>query len=92
MIVVGATLLILGLLVMLAIVFFDGGGGAMMFGTVLVIFGMVLLLIGGAMADAKTQGAFMAQCLKDHKEYECTAMWRAGEDHTTVVPVPVIVR
>lgn len=32
---------------------------------------------------------FMRQCLKDHKEYECTAMWRAGRSH--FVPMPLII-
>ena len=31
--------------------------------------------------------AFMFECTKDHKEYECTAMWRAGEPKTVVVPI-----
>jgi hypothetical protein len=30
---------------------------------------------------------FMADCQKERKEYECTAMWRAGEPTTVVVPV-----
>jgi len=35
---------------------------------------------------------FYAQCTQDHKAYECTAMWRAGETNTVVVPVPIITR
>lgn len=39
--------------------------------------------------DIKEQERFMVECLKDHKEYECTAMWRAGE--SKVMPVPIII-
>lgn len=33
--------------------------------------------------------AFMSECQKDRKHYECVAMWRAGESRTTAVPVIV---
>lgn len=32
---------------------------------------------------------FMAGCLEDHKEYECMAMWRAGDRASDVVVVPM---
>ena len=32
---------------------------------------------------------FMTQCMEDHKEYECTAMWRAGSSEApTIMLVP----
>ena len=32
--------------------------------------------------------AFMAECVADgRKNYECVAMWRAGENHSQVMPV-----
>ncbi len=58
------------------------------------------LWIGGALAMAMVMAVaggnaerekFMRGCLADRKEYECTAMWRAGESHTTVMPIPVII-
>lgn len=44
-------------------------------------------LVVGAREKEKARKAFMAECVKDHKEYECTAMWRAGEPKTVVVPI-----
>lgn len=35
--------------------------------------------------------AFMAECEKDRKHYECEAMWRAGNSHSAVVPMPMII-
>lgn len=43
--------------------------------------------VGAAREREKARKAFMAECVKDHKEYECTAMWRAGEPKTVVVPI-----
>lgn len=43
----------------------------------------LLLLIG--YAEYHEQSRFMDACLQDHKEYECTAMWRAGESHTVFI-------
>lgn len=35
--------------------------------------------------------AFMSECLKDKKQYECTALWCAGESHDVpiVMPMPI---
>jgi hypothetical protein len=35
--------------------------------------------------------AWFAACEVDHKPYECEAMWRAGENHNTIIPMPVII-
>ena len=35
---------------------------------------------------------FMRQCMEDHKEYECTALWRAGDrsaPDVLVLPIPL---
>lgn len=45
-----------------------------------------LLCVG---TDDAERTAFMTECQMYHKQYECTAMWRAGEPHTTVVSMPV---
>lgn len=60
------------------------------------VFGIILaVLIGGVVvacnADEEHRKKFMADCMQDHKQYECDALWRAGEDHTTVMPVPIYV-
>lgn len=52
----------------------------------------VFFLIGAAQSDSRARTAFMTQCLQDRKEYECVAMWRAGDSHTQVVPVVMPVR
>lgn len=53
---------------------------------------LIVVLFGwGAVYEAqekeKARKAFMFECTKDHKEYECTAMWRAGEPKTVIVPI-----
>lgn len=43
--------------------------------------------------ERKAKESFMAECLEDgKKQYECTAMWRAGKNNTAVMPMPVIIR
>ena len=59
----------------------------------------LLLLVGVAVGIyvgvARAQEAhtrFMRQCMEDHKEYECTALWRAGGRSGAdliVLPVPL---
>ena len=49
---------------------------------------LVLALIG----ESAERDAFMAECLEDRKEYECTAMWRSSRPQTTFIPVVVPVR
>jgi hypothetical protein len=64
------------------------------FGSILV--GILIIFIAicvvAVTAESKHLDNFMAQCMQDHKQYECDAMWRAGEDHTTVMPMPIIIR
>lgn len=61
--------------------------------TPLWIIGAVLLglifLVGHS--ENKAKDAFMTDCLKDHKQYECTAMWRAGDSKSSTVVVPMYV-
>ena len=56
---------------------------------VLVVFGFVIFK--SSQSENAENKKFMTECLTEHKEYECTAMWRAGESHTTVIPMPVII-
>lgn len=70
-----------------------------------IIFKAVLALLGGAIIclfvavpfmlvnDHKEKELFMDECLQDgRKQYECTAMWRAGKSSAKVMPMPVIIR
>lgn len=41
--------------------------------------------------DAADSRRFMTECMKDKKEYECVAMWRAGQTHTAVMPLPIVI-
>jgi len=56
-----------------------------------VIGGIVAAVWYAASVGAARYDRFMAQCMEDHKEYQCTAMWRAG-DHpppdVVVMPIP----
>lgn len=59
-----------------------------------IVIAVVILgvLVGGGAAlmhagDAKKD--FMAECQKDHKKYECTAMWRQGNQDVVPVFIPV---
>ena len=56
--------------------------------TLAVVIGFLVFAIK---SDMDAEDRFMRQCMQDKKEYECTAMWRAGDSHTTVVPMPVVV-
>jgi ascorbate-specific PTS system EIIC-type component UlaA len=55
------------------------------------ILGIVLLGIGAAFEMAEAENKFMAERRQERKEYECTAMWRAGNRNTTVMPMPIVV-
>ena len=50
---------------------------------------LVLCLIAALVANDQNYKEFMGACKQDHKEYECNAMWRAGEDHTTIMPIVI---
>lgn len=55
-----------------------------------------ILVIVGAMGfgfyeENQKENRFMAECQADHKRYACEALWRQGEAHTVVAPVPVYI-
>ena len=54
-----------------------------------------VLLIGGLIYCVhgidKEHDRLMAECMKDHKEYECVSMLKSNTG-TTVVPMPVVIR
>lgn len=49
------------------------------------------LFIASVKEAERKKLAFMEECRQDHKQYECTALWRKGEDTSTVIPIPVII-
>lgn len=58
--------------------------------------GIILFVIGVAcmagIIEDRAQTYFMGQCLEDNrKEYECVAMWRAGNSQITTTNVPVFI-
>lgn len=53
----------------------------------LFVLGLCWVLILAIDSMGKREDAFMVACKQDHKEYECTAMWRAGNAPSQVVPV-----
>ncbi len=55
-----------------------------------IIVGLLTITVLAFRQEAKAREAFMAQCLEDRKQYECFAMWRSGQNHTVVVPMPII--
>jgi len=59
-----------------------------------IIAAMVIAAVLGIHAVVKENEnrriAFMAECEKDRKHYECVAMWRAGGGFDSL-PVPVII-
>ena len=53
------------------------------------LLGFIWLMIYVAKVASASHARFMDQCMQDHKEYECTAMWRAGDSgQPTVVFIP----
>jgi hypothetical protein len=55
-------------------------------GIAIIVVGMLLIgtLIGAGKYEQEQKDKFMQECLQDKKEYECTALWRAGS-HAQVV-------
>lgn len=46
------------------------------------------LIYLGFSADNAHRQSFMTACTQDHKNYECDAMWRAGEPDIIPVFIP----
>lgn len=57
------------------------------------LFILAIAAIGGFILlgkkDFEAKQAFMTQCREDHKDYECTYMWRSGEPDTIPVFIPI---
>lgn len=52
---------------------------------------LITAILYGTLLNARAheaeRKAFMFECTKEHKEYECTAMWRAGEKKTDYIVI-----
>ena len=53
---------------------------------IMIVSAIFLIVVGvgysgylGSVRNEAARKAFMFECTKEHKEYECTAMWRSGE-------------
>ena len=52
------------------------------------IVGLVgLIVLAGKAAQAERE-KFMRDCMRDHKEYECTIMWKEAQPDTQTIIVP----
>ena len=57
---------------------------------ILILLTIAAIIVGNIVSTKwreEERHAFMVACLKDRKEYECTAMWRAGESHEQIIPI-----
>jgi hypothetical protein len=56
-------------------------------GIAIIVVGMLLIgtLIGAGKYEQEQKDKFMQECLQDKKEYECTALWRAGSRAQVVI-------
>ncbi len=64
--------------------------GVAVFGGIIVA--VVVLLWYAIAQDIDAKEDFMQACLKDHKQYECTAMWRAGQQNYVPIVIPMVIR
>jgi len=60
---------------------------AWVIGVLLLVF--VWLMVHVYNVASAWHSRFMSQCMQDHKEHECTAMWRAGDSASpTLIVIP----
>ncbi len=58
----------------------------------LLVVGLIVAVYVGMAHAQEAHTRFMRQCMEDHKEYECTALWRAGSKSgpdLIVLPIPL---
>ena len=53
-----------------------------------VILILILIMVLVAVAENKEERAFMKECTKDHKEYECKVMWNQTQPKHTYIYLP----
>lgn len=54
----------------------------------LIILIISLMLTAVFVSTAHNRETFMAECLKDHKQYECDSLWGAAQGGSTVI-IPI---
>ncbi len=84
---IGAAMLIVGVLCFPLLLFGDHLRRFFPVLVCLVVFGIALLIPPLVRDNEAKTAAFMEACQKDHKEYECTVMWRAGACKTSLLPI-----
>jgi hypothetical protein len=47
---------------------------------------LLLIVAGKSMSEEKEK--FMRDCMRDHKEYECTLMWKEAQPDTQYIYIP----
>lgn len=66
-----------------------GEGGLGAFIAILSVVLLTWLFYYMIASTSEAGAAFMKECLTERKQYECTAMWRAGDSSTTVMPIVI---
>ena len=64
----------------------------MVTGLLAFVIGLAALGYFALTSGREAHARFMRQCMEDHKEYECTALWRAGDrsaPDVLVLPIPL---
>ena len=53
------------------------------------IIGLLIVIFFASKQMAAERQRFMDDCMQDHKEYECTLMWKEAQPDTQTVVIPV---
>lgn len=53
------------------------------------IVGLLIVIFFASKQMAAERQRFMDDCMQDHKEYECTLMWKEAQPDTQTVVIPV---
>jgi len=54
------------------------------------IVAFVIVIVIASRHAAAEREAFMRACMQDHKEYECTLMWKNAQPDTQTIIVPSV--
>lgn len=59
-------------------------------GTAVIVIVAAFLTYQSFARNDSTKARFMQQCMEDHKEYECTYLWRSSDrPGPDVIPIPI---
>ncbi len=56
---------------------------------VVLIVALFAIIIFASTVENEARLKFMADCMTEHKEYECTLMWKEAQPDTRTVVIPV---